>query len=114
MIEKKDIEQRLADLAPAINELPGDLSRLAAIIDAAVPGRGVDVTLRIAKEFRATYIYCHSTDALKRSARDRLLIELYNQGAKVPALARAVSLSERRVWKILGKEPVDDRQGRLF
>lgn len=114
MTEKKDFATLLNDLEPTIDELPGDLSRLARIIEEVAPGCGVKATLFIAQEFRATYIYCHSTDALWRSARDRMLIELYDQGAKVPELAREVKLSERQVWKILGKEPVDERQGRLF
>lgn len=111
---KEELIRHYLDLKPCIEDLPGDLAQLATIIEELAPGKGVDATLRIAQEFRGTYIYCHNTDALYRTARDRWLIEQYTKGLKVPNLARAVQLSERRVWKILGKEPSEDRQLKLF
>lgn len=102
------------NITPKVDELPGDLSRLAAIIDQVIPGKGVETTIRIANEFRGTYIYCHNTDALYRAARDRWITEQYDLGMKVPVIARKIKLSERQVWTILGKEPVNSRQGRLF
>lgn len=109
-----DLIRQYPDLQPTAEELPGDLARLAAIIDNFLPGQGVKVTLNIADEFRGTYIYCHNMDSLYREARNRWIKEQYDHGVKVPDLARQVTLSERRVWAILGKEPVDDRQQRLF
>lgn len=114
LIDKTEIKKRLQNITPAINELPGDLPLLARIIEKYLPGKGVEVVLEIVAEFRGTYLYCHTIDKLERAARNRLLVELYDQGARVPELARAVVLTERQVWKILGKEPVDERQGRLF
>ncbi|MDO9069345.1 MAG: Mor transcription activator family protein [Deltaproteobacteria bacterium] len=102
------------DLFPKINELPGDLAQLATIIDMMVPGMGVAVVIRIALEFRGTTIYCHNMDALTRKARDRWVREHFDAGDRVPDIARAVNLSERRVWEILGTEPVNDKQGRLW
>ncbi len=114
MIDKSEIRQQLKNLTPEIKELPGDLPLLAEIIEKSLPGKGVDVVLEIVAEFRGTYLYCPTIDKLEKAARNRLILELYAQGAKVPELARAVILTERQVWKILGKEPADDRQGRLF
>lgn len=102
------------NITPKVEELPGDLSRLAAIIEQITPGKGVETVLRIAAEFKGTYIYCHSTDALWRAARDRWIREQYDAGTRVPDIARAIERSERRVWTILGKEPEDDRQMKLF
>jgi Mor family transcriptional regulator len=114
LIDKDEIKERLQSLTPAIKELPGDLPLLAKIIEKYLPGKGVEVVLEIVGEFRGTYLYCPTIDKLEKAARNRLLLELYEQGARVPELARAVVLTERQVWNILGKEPVDDRQGRLF
>jgi Mor family transcriptional regulator len=99
---------------PRIEELPGDLSRLAQIIEALAPGLGVAIVLRIAGAFRGTTIYCHNMDALTRKARDRWVRDHFDAGGRVPDIARTVGLSERRVWEILGTAPVDDRQQRLF
>lgn len=103
-----------ADMFPTIDELPGDLSKLAAIIDAVVPGQGVTIVIRITEMFRGTTIYCHNMDALTRKARDRWVRDHFDAGDRVPDIARTVNLSERRVWEILGTAPVDERQGRLF
>jgi Mor family transcriptional regulator len=88
--------------------------QLASIIDKAAPGKGVEITMLIAGEFRGTTIYCHNIDALFRKARDRWVREKFDAGGRVPDLARTIKLSERRVWEILGSEPVNERQGRLF
>lgn len=99
---------------PRIEELPGDLSLIAVTIEKYAPGNGVAITLALAAIFRGTTSYWHNMDALGRKARDRWLREQFDQGVRVPQLARTVKLSERQVWDILGKAPVDDRQGRLF
>lgn len=103
-----------ADMMPRADELPGDLARLAVIIDEITPGQGVEITLRIAAEFRGTTVYCHNIDALYRKSRDRWIRAQFDAKARVPDLARAAKLSERRVWEILGTEPVNDRQLKLF
>lgn len=103
-----------ADMYPRIEELPGDLSKLASIIEESVPGQGVNIVLKVASQFRGTTIYCHNIDALTRRARDRWVRDHFDAGDRVPDIARTVNLSERRVWEILGTAPVDERQGRLF
>lgn len=113
MIEEQ-LKQLPADMYPAIHELPGDLARLAAIVEQIAPGKGVEATMLIAQEFRGTTIYCHNIDSLGRKARDRRVRERFDAGERVPDIARTVNLSERRVWEILGQAPVDERQGRLF
>ncbi len=109
-----DLKSLPDNLVPHIEELPGDLSQLARAIDEVVPGFGVKVVLRIAEEFRGTTVYFHNLDALERKARNRLIIEMYDRGVRVPEIARTVRLSERQVWAILGKEPGEERQMRLF
>jgi Mor family transcriptional regulator len=112
--KKNELSKLLAELEPTIEELPGDLSQLARIIEMFAPGHGVKATMKIATEFQSTYIYCHAIDDLKRAARDRWIREQYDKGARVPDLARAVPMSERQVWRVLNKAPVDDRQMRMF
>ena len=109
-----ELKQLPADLYPTIRELPGDLAQLAAIIERAAPGQGVEIVMLIAGEFRGTTIYCHNVDALFRKARDRWVRDKFTAGCRVPDLARTIKLSERRVWEILGTEPVNDKQGRLW
>lgn len=86
---------------PVIEELPGDLSEVAKVIEEKVPGKGVAVTLAIANHFHGTYIYCHNVTALLRGARDRNIRSWRDQGHTVPEIARRVGLGERRVWDIL-------------
>lgn len=81
-----------------INQLPGDLKRIAEVV-------GVDVAIRIAKEFRGTYLYIHSLDDLLREIRDKKIREEYTAGKKVRELAIKYGLTERWIWNILGVEP---------
>jgi len=103
-----------SDLVPGVNELPGDLAEVATIIERHAPGRGVAITLELAERFRSTYVYFHNTDAIWRAARNRRIVELYTSGTKVPAIAREVNLGEKYVWSLLGKEPEDNRQLKMF
>ncbi|MBL4901083.1 hypothetical protein JYT85_01415 [Desulfocapsa sp. AH-315-G09] len=114
MTKKEELAQLLANLNPTIDELPGDLPAVARIIERMVPGKGVQITLAIAAENRGTYILFHNTDALERGVRDRWIVEQYENGVTAPEIARAAELGVRRVWDILGTEPVDDRQMKLF
>lgn len=91
---------------PAVGELPGDLSRLAEIIESHAQAKGVKIALAIADEFRGTYIYCRNMDELRRKARNRWIIDQYGKGIRVPEIARKVRLCERQVWSILG-QPAD-------
>jgi Mor family transcriptional regulator len=113
--DRNDEWQKLpADMFPRIEELPGDLSQIAGIIEKKAPGQGVVITLALAAVFRGTTSYWHNMDALKRKARDRWIRGHFDAGDRVPEIARTVGLSERQVWDILGKEPVNDKQGRLW
>lgn len=91
--------------SPSINELPGDLSLMAEVIESVAPGRGVEATIKISETFRGTNIYCHNLDKLKKNARNKGIIEQYEKGARVADLARENGVSTRHVWNILGREP---------
>ncbi len=99
---------------PTLEELPGDLPELAKLIDEMVPGHGVRVVMRLAREYRSTYVYFHNLDALERKKRDIEIIKRYEGGERPADIARDVELSERQVWKILGREPGEDKQMKLF
>ena len=49
-----------------------------------------------------------------RPIRDLWIIEMYDAGYRATDIARAVGLCERQVWNILGREPGEDKQMRLF
>ena len=102
------------EFLPTIEELPGDLGHLARVIEGLVPGKGVRIVLALADEYRGTTVYFHNIDWLKRRQRDIGIIARYDGGERVADIARDVSLSERQVWKILGREPGEDKQMRLF
>jgi len=79
-----------------------------------VPGRGVELALLLGEKYRGTTMYFHNVDQLFRRLRNDWLIDQYGSGVKVAELARTVRLSERQVWEILGKEPGEERQMKLF
>jgi len=91
----------IKECQPAINDLPGDLSHLAEIIESVCPTKGVEITLAIAQEFRGTSLYLHNIDGLKRVIRNRWIIEQYTKGKRVSDLARKIGLSTRQVRTIL-------------
>jgi Mor family transcriptional regulator len=111
---KLNVQNIPEDLIPRIEELPGDLSQLARTIDEIVPGLGVKIVLRVASEFRGTHVYFHNLDAIERRARNRMILEMYDKGTRVPEIARIVRLSERQVWAVLGREPGEEKQLAMF
>lgn len=114
MTKKDELAQVLAALEPEIDELPGDLPMIAKIIEKFAPGKGVEIVMALAEANSGTYVLFHTTKKLKQKARDRWIVEQFDNGATAPELARAAGIGERQVWNILGKEPVDERQLSLF
>jgi Mor family transcriptional regulator len=111
-----DLTKLPAEFMPEIDALPGDLAQLAKIIDEVVPGMGVRIVLRLEKEYRGTGIYFHNLDGFRRRVRDAWVRSRADGGEKVKDIARdpRVGLCARQVWNILGTEPVDERQLKLF
>lgn len=104
------------DALPTIAELPGDLRRVAEIIRPAVGSDLVAVRLvfAMADEFGGTSIACPGLGKWKRKWRDEQIRKEYDQGGRVPHIARRYKLSERWVWDILGRLPVDEKQMGLW
>lgn len=104
------------DALPTVSELPGDLKRVAEILLRLLGDEraAVRAVFAIIAEFRGTYIYCRGLEEWERAWRDRQIREEYDKGARVPELARRWHLSERWVWDILGRLPVDEKQLELF
>jgi len=89
-----------------INQLPGDLRHLAEVLREHFPDAPyIAIVLRIAKEFRGTYIRVHSLDDLEREIRNTEIRAEYTSGKKAPQLAIKFRLTERHIWNILGTEP---------
>jgi Mor family transcriptional regulator len=109
-----DLTKLPDELIPRIEDLPGDLAQLAMIVEEIMPGKGVVTVLRMEKEYRGTAIYFHNLDGLRRKVRDTCIKARYDNGVRVPEIARWARLSERQVWTILGKDPGEERQLKLF
>lgn len=81
---------------PGIDELPGDLSRVAAAIEEHIPGDGVRLTMLLAQIFGGTPVYFRRVDKWLRIMRDDAMRARYDLGdvsMKELALLFGVSLS---------------------
>jgi len=93
---------------PAVVELKGDLRMLAEKV-------GVRLALQISELFDGTPARLYGHRRWLVVWRDRQIRAEYDKGGvSVVDLARKYGLSERHVYNILGQEPGEDRQLRLF
>jgi len=105
---------------PEIDHLPGDLARIAEMIEEHWPSMGVVLTLFLAQVFRGQNLYFRNIDYLIRQIRDDAIRKEYNEGHKVREIALKWRLSKRWVEDILsrpGKMDQDEsaeRQLNLF
>ena len=96
------------DYLPKLDELAGDLRVLAEVV-------GVRMALRIAELFGGTpaTFYGHKKWLIRW--RDALIRKEYDQGKiSVVALARKSGICERHAYNILGQQPGEDKQLKLF
>jgi Mor family transcriptional regulator len=114
MAAKKDKPLKPFALNADTAELRDDLARAAEILDRLVPGKGKELVIRLAAEFGGTYVYFPQEEKLTRKHRDPWIIDKYAAGYRVVEIARAARLSERQVWNILGREPGEEKQMKLF
>lgn len=106
------------DYLPSIDELPGELPRIARVVERYFPGLGVKVALVLAEAYPGQPLYLHNVKGLKRRVRDDAVRAKYDQGAKVKELATQTGLSTRHIERILacassGKK-LEEKQLRLF
>lgn len=90
---------------PEIDELPGDLARIATEVEEVWPGMGVKIAILIAQLFKGVPIYPHNIDKLLLRIRDDSIRGEYDGGAKVKDLAIKYKLSTRWVENILAQPP---------
>lgn len=89
---------------PEIEDLPGDLSRIAAEIEQHWSGMGVKMTLFLAQVFRGQPFFIRNIDALIRQIRDDAMRREYDGGdVTMLQLATKWRLGHRRVKQILAK-----------
>jgi Mor family transcriptional regulator len=89
-----------------IEQLPGDLRRIAEVIHQYFPATPyIEITLRLAKEFRCVKLHMHTTDHFWREIRDKKIRSDYDRGEKTRELALKYRLTERHIFNILGMEP---------
>jgi Mor family transcriptional regulator len=79
-----------------IASLPGDLRRIAEVA-------GVEAAVRIAREFKGTYVYIPRLSELIRQARDLRIRADYDRGIPVRRIALKHGLTQRGVRKILNR-----------
>ena len=103
---------------PAIEELPGDLKRIAEAIEAGIPGEGVRLTLLLAQVFHGQPVYFRTVAPLIRRWRDDRMRAEYDGGLiTAKELATKARLSLRQVENILSQPDarrVNERQMTLF
>lgn len=93
---------------PEIDELKGDLRMLAELV-------GVRLSLQISELFDGTPARLYGHRRWLVNWRDRQIRAEYDRGGiSVVDLARKFGISERHAYNILGQEPGEDRQLRLF
>ncbi|HHL33123.1 MAG TPA: hypothetical protein ENJ30_02020 [Desulfobulbaceae bacterium] len=117
MINGRKIIEIPAEYRPKVEELPGELARIAAEIEQQMPGKGVEITLVLAQVFRGQPVYFRSIDYLIRRIRDNAIrAEFDAGGVTMMQLASKFELSLRRIKQILAENSeakTDDRQMRL-
>lgn len=104
---------------PAIEELPGDLRRIAEAIERHIPGHGVRLTLLLAQIFHGNPVYFRNIKPLLRAYRDDAIRAEYDQGGvTAKELAMSYRLCLRQVEKILAQPgsqaELEAKQLRLF
>jgi Mor family transcriptional regulator len=89
---------------PSIEELPGELSRIAYEIEQHRSGQGVELTIFLAQIFRGQEIYFRNIDSLKRGMRDDAIRAEYDKGGiTVRRLAAKYGLSQSQIEKTLAR-----------
>jgi len=114
LTKKFSVEDLIKELDLSADDLPDSLAEIAKVMEKHVPGRGIELALILGREYRSTYLYFHNFDRLERKLRDRLIVKKYSSGIKASELARWAGISERHVWSVLGKEPEEEKQMRMF
>lgn len=104
---------------PEIDELPGDLKRIAAEVDLHRPGDGVEIALLLGQLFPGIPLYMHNIDKLARAIRDDAIrVEYDAGGTTIRELALKYGRSTRRIEQILNQAPsqkeLKKKQGSLF
>lgn len=103
---------------PAIEELPGDLKRIAEAIEAGIPGEGVRLTLLLAQVFHGQPVYFRTIENLIRRWRDdRMRAEYDSDLITAKELATKNRLSLRQVENILAQPDsrrMNEKQLKLF
>ncbi|GAB6191132.1 Mor transcription activator family protein [Desulfocastanea catecholica] len=102
------IDRMPDDVLPTIDELSGDMRIVAELV-------GVRMALTIAERFGGTPVMLYGHKKWLIRWRDQEIRAEYDRGdISGVALARKHGLCDRQVWNILGREPGEDRQLKLF
>ncbi len=86
---------------PEIGDLPGELPRIARVVEENYPGIGVSVTLLLAQAFGGQEVYFHMVTHIEHAVRDDIIRSRYDQDVPVKTLAVENWLSTRQIRRIL-------------
>lgn len=109
----------MADLAPEIDDLPGDLSMVAASLEKKVPGLGACLAMHLADDL-ACSVYLRNYDELRTKRRNEWIMKMkdtyYPDGQRVTIrdISQAINLRERRVQSIIWEDKVESSQLKLW
>lgn len=90
---------------PEIDDLPGDLRRIARGVEDVWPDMGVKVAIMLAQVFKGVAIYPRNIDPLLLRIRDDAIRKEYDRGAKVKDLAIKNGLCTRTIENVLSQAP---------
>lgn len=93
---------------PRPEDLPGDLPFIAQGLEEYYPGKGMELTLMIARIFRGLPLYIHNIDKLLRDIRNEAIRDDYDNGMSVKKLAVKYKLSTRQIENILSSPSSQD------
>lgn len=104
---------------PQIEDLPGELSRVAAAIEEHMPGDGVRITLQLAQIFHGQEVYFRRVDGILRALRDDAMRARYDKGGiTTKGIALLFGVSQSTAEKVLSKPDsqaaLQAKQGKLW
>lgn len=104
---------------PEIEELPGNLRKIAEAIEEVLPDQGVLITLILAQRFAAIPLYFRSVEKFLNAYRDQKMRNEYDQGGiNALELALKTGIGLRQVERILARPAsqaeLESKQMKLF
>ena len=105
---------------PAADQLPGELKWIASVVEEALPGMGVRITLILAQRFNGHIYFRRADDFIRKWRDDHIRAEYDAGGIRRKDLVVKTGLSLSQINRILDTAPtpsqdeLKEKQMRLF